>query len=88
MAGEVKRTAGAAASPGGGSRCVVEGCERPLFAQGRCGFHALLGYYRTVAEPGGGLSAVRVARPPRLLGDADPESAGKRASGPRSTHGR
>lgn len=70
MAGDGKTTGGAQASPSSQARCVVEGCERPLFAQGRCGFHALLGYYRTVAEPGAGLGAARVARPPRMLGDA------------------
>jgi hypothetical protein len=48
--------------------CKVKGCSRPVFAEGRCGFHALQGYYRTTAEPGVGLTATRVPGPPRVLG--------------------
>jgi hypothetical protein len=73
MAGDGKTTGGAQAFPRGKERCGAEGCDRPLFAQGRCGFHALLGYYRTVAAPGTGLAATRVPRPPRMRGDAEPE---------------
>jgi hypothetical protein len=79
MAGDGKTTGGAQAFPRGGVHCAVEGCDRPLFARGRCGFHALLGYYRTVAAPETGLAARRVAVPPRLLGDAEPAP---RAAGP------
>jgi hypothetical protein len=57
--------------------CKVKGCSRPVFAEGRCGFHALQGYYRTTAAPGVGLTATRVPGPPRVIqtedrADADP----------------
>jgi hypothetical protein len=70
MAGDGKTPGGAQPLSRGPRGCSVDGCDRPLFAQGLCGFHALLGFYRTVAAPETGLSARRVARPPRLLGDA------------------
>ena len=63
--------------------CKVEGCIRPVFAEGRCGFHALQGYYRTTAAPGAGLTATRVRRPPRVLGPEEaPEADRPEASLP------
>jgi hypothetical protein len=65
--------------------CKVKGCSRPVFAEGRCGLHALQGYYRTTAAPGVGLGATRVPGPPRVLeirdgADAEPTRApGSRA---------
>ena len=32
--------------------CKVKGCSRPVFAEGRCGFHALQGYYASLASHG------------------------------------
>jgi len=65
---------------GAGAMCKVKGCSRPVFAEGRCGYHALQGYYRTTAAPGVGLTATRVPGPPRVLqpgdrADADPPEA-------------
>ncbi|HTP50153.1 MAG TPA: hypothetical protein VMK42_05615 [Anaeromyxobacteraceae bacterium] len=60
---------------GSAPACRVDGCGRPLYASGLCGFHALQGYYRTVPGSGGRLAAARVARPPRvLLDEAAPEA--------------
>ena len=60
---------------GAGAMCKVEGCIRPVFSEGRCGFHALQGYYRTTVAPGGGLTATRVRRPPRVLGAGEEPEA-------------
>ncbi len=51
----------------GQAMCKVKGCSRPDYSRGLCGQHALQSYYRTEVVPGAGLTAVRVARPPRIL---------------------
>ena len=56
--------------------CEVKGCSRPASLRGRCGFHALQGYYRTEVSPGAGLVAVRLPRPPRILPADDRAPAG------------
>ncbi len=52
---------------GAAAPCRVEGCQRPHFASGHCGLHALQGRYRTVLVPGAGLAAARVSSAPRIL---------------------
>lgn len=45
----------------------MNGCGRPVFAKGLCGFHGLQGYYRAEAVRGVGLTAARVRRPPEMV---------------------
>ncbi len=47
--------------------CSVKDCGRPVFARGRCGFHALQGVYRTEVRKEEGLVAARVPGRVRVL---------------------